>query len=119
MPRGVLAVGDRVQLTDPKGRHHTLTLEAGRLFHTHKGALAHDHLIGSPEGVQVTPVFPTPAELGFGPQALVAQWIEHAPPKRGMQVRFLPGALASPRGRCCGEFAEACDRAPAPRELAG
>ena len=54
MPRGVLAVGDRVQLTDPKGRHHTLTLEAGRLFHTHKGALAHDHLIGSPEGVVVT-----------------------------------------------------------------
>ena len=27
-----------------------------------------------------------------GPHALVAQWIEHAPPKRGMQVRFLPGA---------------------------
>ena len=54
MPRGVLAIGDRVQLTDPKGRHHTLTLEAGRLFHTHKGALAHDHLIGSPEGVVVT-----------------------------------------------------------------
>ena len=25
-------------------------------------------------------------------RALVAQWIEHAPPKRGMQVRFLPGA---------------------------
>src|ERR1700727_3303938 len=24
--------------------------------------------------------------------AFVAQWIEHAPPKRGMQVRFLPGA---------------------------
>ena len=54
MPRRVLAVGDRVQLTDPKGRHHTLTLEAGRLFHTHKGALAHDDLIGSPEGVVVT-----------------------------------------------------------------
>ena len=31
-------------------------------------------------------------------QALVAQWIEHAPPKRGMQVRFLPGAR-SPPGR--------------------
>jgi hypothetical protein len=27
--------------------------------------------------------------------ALVAQWIEHAPPKRGMQVRFLPGASTS------------------------
>ena len=54
MPRGVLAIGERVQLTDPRGRHHTLTLEAGRLFHTHKGALAHDDLIGSPEGVVVT-----------------------------------------------------------------
>jgi hypothetical protein len=30
-------------------------------------------------------------------QALVAQWIEHAPPKRGMQVRFLPGARLLPR----------------------
>ena len=29
--------------------------------------------------------------------ALVAQWIEHAPPKRGMQVRFLPGARSPPR----------------------
>jgi len=54
MPRGVLAIGERVQLTDPRGRHHTLTLEAGRLFHTHRGALAHDDLIGSPEGVVVT-----------------------------------------------------------------
>jgi tRNA (adenine57-N1/adenine58-N1)-methyltransferase len=54
MARGVLRVGERVQLTDPKGRHHTITLEAGRLFHTHKGSLAHDDLIGSPEGVVLT-----------------------------------------------------------------
>src|SRR6185436_2309544 len=26
-------------------------------------------------------------------RALVAQWTEHAPPKRGMQVRLLPGAF--------------------------
>ena len=46
---GVFLVGDRVQLTDPKGRMHTLVLEPGRLFHTHRGAVAHDDLIGRPE----------------------------------------------------------------------
>jgi len=39
-----------VQLTDPKGRRHRLILEAGRTFHTHRGSLAHDDLIGRPEG---------------------------------------------------------------------
>ena len=48
--RGPFEVGDRVQLTDPKGRLHTITLEAGREFHTHAGRLAHDDLIGSPDG---------------------------------------------------------------------
>ena len=46
--------GERVQLTDPKGRQHTVTLEAGKAFHTHRGAIAHDDLIGRPEGVVVT-----------------------------------------------------------------
>ncbi|MDQ1648497.1 MAG: tRNA (adenine57-N1/adenine58-N1)-methyltransferase catalytic subunit [Frankiaceae bacterium] len=50
---GPLTVGDRVQLTDPKGRKHTVVLEAGKQFHTHRGALSHDVLIGSPEGVLV------------------------------------------------------------------
>ena len=49
-PRGPLAPGDQVQLTDPKGRRHRLILEAGRSFHTHRGSLAHDDLIGRPEG---------------------------------------------------------------------
>jgi tRNA (adenine57-N1/adenine58-N1)-methyltransferase len=52
--RGVFAPGDIVQLTDPKGRHHTIILETGNRFHTHKGALAHDDLIGLPEGSVVT-----------------------------------------------------------------
>jgi tRNA (adenine57-N1/adenine58-N1)-methyltransferase len=43
-----------VQLTDPKGRMHTITLEPGRQFHTHKGILEHDALLGGPEGVVVT-----------------------------------------------------------------
>ena len=52
--RGPFAPGDRVQLTDPKGRLHTVLLEPGRSFHTHRGALAHDDLIGRPEGSVVT-----------------------------------------------------------------
>jgi tRNA (adenine57-N1/adenine58-N1)-methyltransferase catalytic subunit len=42
--------GERVQLTDPKGRLHTVTLTAGKQFHTHRGAIEHDALIGAPEG---------------------------------------------------------------------
>ena len=52
--RGPLRPGDQVQLTDPKGRMHTITLEPGRQFHTHKGVLEHDTLLGGPEGVVVT-----------------------------------------------------------------
>src|SRR5215207_9654390 len=48
--RGPFKVGDQVQLTDPKGRHYTFTLEAGKSFHTHKGSFGHDELIGAPEG---------------------------------------------------------------------
>src|SRR5918997_1711040 len=51
---GPLSVGDQVQLTDPKGRMHTITLGAGKQFHTHKGILEHDALLGGPEGVVVT-----------------------------------------------------------------
>ena len=47
---GPFAVGDRVQLTDPKGRHYTMILKPGAEFHTHRGALAHDEVIGLPEG---------------------------------------------------------------------
>jgi tRNA (adenine57-N1/adenine58-N1)-methyltransferase len=51
VPRtGPFAVGDRVQLTDPKGRHYTMVLGAGLEFHTHRGAVAHDDVIGQPEG---------------------------------------------------------------------
>ncbi|MFD0525068.1 tRNA (adenine-N1)-methyltransferase [Paractinoplanes durhamensis] len=47
---GPFRVGDRVQLTDPKGRMHTIVLEPGKSFHTHRGALDHDAIIGLPEG---------------------------------------------------------------------
>ena len=51
--RGPLADGDDVQLTDAKGRQHTITLRAGKEFHSHRGGFSHDELIGGPEGVVV------------------------------------------------------------------
>jgi tRNA (adenine57-N1/adenine58-N1)-methyltransferase len=57
---GVLQVGDRVQLTDDKGRKHTVQLTAGKQFHTHKGAIEHDTLIGRPEGIVVVSTGGTP-----------------------------------------------------------
>jgi tRNA (adenine57-N1/adenine58-N1)-methyltransferase len=53
-PRGPFEPGDQVQLTDPKGRQHRLVLVPGRVFHTHRGGVAHDDLIGQPEGCLVT-----------------------------------------------------------------
>jgi tRNA (adenine57-N1/adenine58-N1)-methyltransferase len=47
---GPFRAGERVQLTDPKGRLHTVTLDPGKQFHTHRGAIEHDALIGAPEG---------------------------------------------------------------------
>ena len=47
---GPFAADDRVQLTDVKGRHYTVVLTPGAEFHTHRGAIAHDAVIGLPEG---------------------------------------------------------------------
>jgi tRNA (adenine57-N1/adenine58-N1)-methyltransferase len=51
---GPFVIGDRVQLTDPKGRHYTMVLAPGAEFHTHRGAIGHDTVIGQPEGSVVT-----------------------------------------------------------------
>lgn len=42
--------GDRVQLTDAKGKLYSITLTKGTEWHTHKGMLKHDDLVGIPEG---------------------------------------------------------------------
>ncbi|HXL19669.1 MAG TPA: hypothetical protein VN961_19305, partial [Streptosporangiaceae bacterium] len=48
--RGPFAPGDQVQLTDEKGRSNRLVLAPGRSFHTHRGSIAHDDVIGMEEG---------------------------------------------------------------------
>jgi tRNA (adenine57-N1/adenine58-N1)-methyltransferase len=47
-------LGDRVQLTGPKGRLHTVTLTEGGGLHTHRGVLWHASIVGQPEGSVLT-----------------------------------------------------------------
>lgn len=53
--------GDRVQLTDAKGKLYSITLTPGAEWHTHKGMLKHDEIVGIPEGSIVV----TNGELKF------------------------------------------------------
>ena len=59
-PQGPLMPGELVQLTDPKGRSHLITLRAGATFHTHRGMLSHDDIIGGPDGNVVKAAGGTP-----------------------------------------------------------
>ena len=49
-PSGPFRAGDRVQLTGPKGRMNTVWLTPGEHFHSTHGSIAHDALIGAPDG---------------------------------------------------------------------
>ena len=49
-PRGPFRYGDRVQLTGPKNRLHTVTLREDGEMHTHHGVLRHADLVGLPDG---------------------------------------------------------------------
>jgi tRNA (adenine57-N1/adenine58-N1)-methyltransferase catalytic subunit len=45
-----LGEGERVMLVDSKRRHYLVTLQPGSEFHSHKGVVRHDELLGAPEG---------------------------------------------------------------------
>ena len=47
---GPFEAGERVSLTDQKGRRHTITLREGGVYHTTKGAIPHEAIIGGPDG---------------------------------------------------------------------
>jgi tRNA (adenine57-N1/adenine58-N1)-methyltransferase len=80
---GPLRPGDRVQLTDPKRRLYTITLQQGGQFHTHRGILHHDDLIGEPEGIVVKSTNGTPY-LALRP--LLSDYVLSMP--RGAQVIY-------------------------------
>ena len=72
-----------MQLTDPKGRMHTIVLEPGKAYHTHRGALAHDDLIGLPDGSVIQSAGNT-SYLALRP--LLADYVLSMP--RGAQVIY-------------------------------
>ena len=83
-----LEAGERVLLQDTKGRRYLIALEQGATFHTHRGRLPHDQLIGTAEG--------TVARTDLGQKLLVlrptlADWVVKMP--RGAQVIY-PKMLA-------------------------
>lgn len=47
---GPFREGDRVQLSDARGKRHTITLVSSEEFHTHRGAISHDAIIGKADG---------------------------------------------------------------------
>ncbi|RLP69587.1 HAD family hydrolase [Mycetocola reblochoni] len=51
---GPFRYGDRVQLTGPKNKLHTIALKPGASFHTHRGFINHDDLVGLPDGSVVS-----------------------------------------------------------------
>lgn len=51
---GYFHIGDRVQLTDSKGKVYSFTITPGKEWHTHKGWISHDDLVGLPEGSVVS-----------------------------------------------------------------
>ena len=85
--RGPFRVGDKVQLTDPKGRLHTITLQPGGTFHTHKGYFKHEQIIGQPEGSVVV----NTAEIEYlALRPLLADYVLSMP--RGAAVAAVPPA---------------------------
>src|ERR1043166_7578086 len=62
---------------------HTMVLQPGRVFHTHRGALAHDDVIGLPDGSVVTSSGGT-AYLALRP--LLSDFVLSMP--RGAQVIY-------------------------------
>lgn len=47
---GPLRNGEWVTVTDPKGKRKSLLLQSGHTYHTTKGGVPHDEIIGGPDG---------------------------------------------------------------------
>ena len=123
--RGPFQKGDRVQLTDPKGRMHTIVLEPGKAYHTHRGALEHDDLIGLEEGSVISSAGGT-VYLALRP--LLSDYVLSMP--RGAQVIYpkdaaqivamgdvFPGAKVLEAGAGSGALTCSLLRAVGPGEL--
>lgn len=78
-----LSPGDKVLLIDRKQRRYLLTLTAGQTFHYHSGMVAHDDLVGRPEGSRVRS---SKGSTLLAVRPTAADWTVKAP--RGAQVVY-------------------------------
>src|SRR2546422_292858 len=118
----VLSDGDRVHLVDRKGRQYALTLKAGDTFQLSGETLAHDDLIGKPDGTLVTlshgrrmlAIRPTLSEyvlkMPRGAQVLypkdlgvILQWADIYPGSRVFEAGTGSGALTMALLRAVGD----------------
>jgi tRNA (adenine57-N1/adenine58-N1)-methyltransferase len=53
MTHNPFQAGERALLIDARGRRYLVALATGKQFHSHLGAVAHDNVIGAPEGCTV------------------------------------------------------------------
>ena len=60
---GAFLAGDRVQLTDERGKMHSFFLAPGQTWHSHKGWIRHDDIIDQSEGVIVKSSNGTPYQV--------------------------------------------------------
>ena len=78
-----LSPGDTVLLIDRKQRRYLFTLQPGQTFHYHSGTVAHDDLLGRPEGCRVRS---SKGSTLLAVRPTAADWTVKAP--RGAQVVY-------------------------------
>lgn len=119
---GVLRDGDRLHLVDRKGRQYALTLKAGDVFQFSGERLAHDDVIGRPDGsivalsagtrmLALRPTFgeyvlkmPRGAQVLYPKDlALIAMWADIYPGARVFEAGTGSGALTMTLLRAVGE----------------
>ena len=49
---GLMVEGERMMLVDNRQRRYLIELANGDEFHSHSGVIAHDEIIGTPEGTE-------------------------------------------------------------------
>jgi len=82
----LFAEGERVLLVDRKDRRYLVRLRAGRSFQSHAGIVAHDDLIGAPEGSEVE------ARTGKGDRLANARYLALRPTLADVVLNMPRGA---------------------------
>src|SRR5205085_7752196 len=118
----ILKDGDRIHLVDKKSRHYAVTLKAGEIFQLSGETIAHDDLIGKPDGTVATlstgrrllALYPTLSEyvlkMPRGAQVLypkdlgvIIQWADIYPGSRVFEAGTGSGALTMALLRAVGD----------------